>query len=267
MSISSRSSAQEYNWLIQDAERFYNLGLFDEAIIACERYAYFSSDQKLKHAALFIEAKAFQQKGNYKYSSNILLSIPRILLDKHVKSLIEFNLALNSFLDGYYDEAQVYLDNCDTTVMDYSERNNYELIRLFNLCYLEKWQEASVLVNDSPFMSDSLKKELLQLLNKPPKLLNQKRLEWFSRIIPGSGQIFSGYYVEGISSFLLCSGSLALGGLLLINKFYFSAYVLGAGSLYAFYYGGIRRLNEITQTENQNRKQLFIATIKSKLTE
>lgn len=267
MFISNRSNAQDLSWLIHEAEKLYYQGFFDEAIIACERYTYFSSDQKLKPAALFIEAKAFQQKGNYKYSSNILLSIPRIHLDKHVKALIDFNLALNSFLDGYYDEAQVYLDNCDTTVMDYSERNNYELIRLFNLCYLEKWQEASVLVENSPFIADSLKNELILLLNNPPKLLNQKRLEWFSRIVPGSGQIFSGYYVEALSSFLFCSGSLALGGLLLINKFYFSAYVLGAGSLYAFYYGGIRRLKEITQTENQNRKQLFLATIKSKLTE
>ncbi|HOK97548.1 MAG TPA: hypothetical protein PLD12_00255 [Bacteroidales bacterium] len=265
MFINNPITAQDYEWLVEKAKELYNQGLFDEATITCERYLYFSDNPQLKHSALFIEAKAFQQKGNYSYSSNILLSIPRINLEKHTKSLIDFNLALNSYMDGFYDEAQVYLDNCDTTVMDDTERRNYELLKLLNLCYTERWQEASALVKNSSFFSDTLKNELITLLNKPPKLLNAKKLEWLSRFIPGSGQIMAGYWVEGVSSFLLCSGSLTLGIFLFINRYYISGYSLGGGLLYAFYYGGLRRLNEITQAENQNRKNLFIVAIKEKL--
>lgn len=265
MFINSHTNAQDFSWLVQEAESLYNQGKYDDAIITCERYLYFSAEPALKHAALLIEAKAFQQKGNFKYSSNILLSIPKIRLDKHVKSIINFNLALNSYLDGQYDEARVYLDNCDTTLMDLPERSNYELLKLFTLCYLEEWTEAARLAENSSLFSDSLKKDLASLLNKPPKLLNQKKLEWFSRFIPGSGQILAGYFVEGISSFLLCSGSLAVGIFLFANHYYISGYALGAGFLYAFYYGGLRRLNEITLVENQNRKNVFITEIKQTL--
>ncbi|MCX7987144.1 MAG: hypothetical protein N2662_09420 [Bacteroidales bacterium] len=263
--ITSKANTDDYSWLLEEAKNLYNEGLFDEAIINCERYLYFSQDKELKNTALFIEAKAFQQKANYKNSSTILLSISPFQLDPKMKALIDLNLALNGYLQGNYDEAEVYTESCDTSVLDVKDKINFELLRLITLCEREKWKEAIFLAQNSKFISDSIKSELLKLLNNPPKFLNKKKLEWFSRFVPGSGQIIAGHVTEGIFSFALCGSAIALGTFLVLNSYYFSGYFIGAGTLYAFYYGGIRRLDEIVEFENQRKKNSYIQNLKSKL--
>jgi tetratricopeptide (TPR) repeat protein len=258
---------QDFSALTVEAEHLYNVGNYDEAIIACERYLYFNSYITEREKILFLEAKAFQQKGDFETSSNILLSIPQMKLDSHMLYLVNFNLALNSYLLSRYDEAQVFLEDCDTANITIAERKNYELLCILIYCEMGNWEKAQKVVVNSSCISDSKKTSLIHLFDNKPLLLDQHKLEWYSRFVPGSGQFFAGYYVEGSINFIFCASALALGTFLVINGYYISGYFIGAGLIYAFYNGGLRRLKQIVETENISRKKAFIERLKQTLQE
>ncbi len=249
--------------IYQQAQNLYSEGRFDETIIACERYLFFSEIKTLKVEILLLESKAFQQKGNYENASKILLSVPRPLLTSHQRAKIDFELALNSYLSGLYDETEVYLDNCDTSLLSNLDKTNFEILKIFNLCQMGRWDSAQNVILKSKILPNEQKDVALKIFTTKPKMLNGTRLEWFSRFVPGIGQMMAGYFIDGFSSFLFCSTSLAAGIVLVLNGYYISGYFLGAGLLYGFYYGGLRRLNDIVQFENQKRKNTFISKLKN----
>ena len=94
-------------------------------------------------------------------------------------------------------------------------------------------------------------REELELYNKAG-LKSSTCSALMSAIIPGSGQIYSGYYIDGIISFLSIAAS-AIGGLYMYDKghkgvsyslFFFSGLFYG-GNIYSAYNAAERRNNNI----------------------
>ena len=120
-------------------------------------------------------------------------------------------------------------------------------------------------ISKTRYLSITEKSDLKQIYNNKPRLFNAKRLDWYSRFIPGSGQVITGHFFEGMASFLFCASALAFGGYEVYTHYYFTGYFLGAGFLNGFYYGGLRRLKIIVEYENQKRKEEFNDKVKEYL--
>jgi tetratricopeptide (TPR) repeat protein len=259
--IDQVKAQEQYAYLTERAENNYQQGLFDETIIDCERYLFVNPHGNFRFRTVLLEAKALQQKGDFENSTLILLSLPKVLMDSMQRTLISYNLAINSYMQSNYDEASTYLDDCVPHNLPIGLKNSYEILNILTRCQAEQWDSAISAIQRSSF-PQIRKDSLISFVNNRPKLLNRNRLEKFSRIIPGSGQILAGYYEDGVINFALCLSALSFGIYEMINGYYFTGYIVGAGLLYEFYYGGLRRLNNIVSFENQKRKSDLVKNIK-----
>ena len=72
--------------------------------------------------------------------------------------------------------------------------------------------------------------------------MNIKKATKLSSFIPGSGQIYLGYWGEGLTNASLQLCSVAFIAYNIIAAQYFTAITLGTGLLQKFYVGGINRV-------------------------
>jgi len=107
-------------------------------------------------------------------------------------------------------------------------------------------------------------REELELYNKAG-LKSPGCSAFMSAIIPGSGQIYSGYYMDGIISFLSVAAS-AAGGLYMYNKghkgisytlFFFSGLFYG-GNIYSAYNAAEKRNNKTLQDRYKSISSQYI---------
>lgn len=261
--VMSIIDGQENNTLFyeQRANNYYEQSQFNEALLDCERVIYQSSDFKLKTKALFLKAECYKQLGDSKNAISTLMSIRVNGLDSLSIFSLYYELALNNYLNENYDEAGAHVQNM---IMIDSNRTNSGsplLLKIMVLNELSLWDSVKTIISSSSSFSSDEKTYLISLYNERPKLFKGKKLDWYSRFIPGSGQVITGYPVEGSISFILCASALSFGIYEVYTGYYITGYFLGAGFLNGFYYGGLRRLARMIEHENQRRKISFNSKI------
>lgn len=243
------------------ADSLYKTGNFEQCIIACEKYLYFNPTSTQRPIILFKKAKAYQQLGLYDYSSSIFISIPIWRVDTSFYAIIRYNMAINSYMTNNFDQANIFINEAFSYKLPDTLQPDAELLMIVIKCEMQQWDSARFIIQKSSNLTNEKKDTLLQYLKNPPKTLTLNKLEWYSRLIPGSGQIVSGYTLEGITSFLLCASALTLGIYQVIAGYYITGYFFGAGLLHGFHSGGLRRLKLIVETENHKRIKKFNETI------
>lgn len=89
-----------------------------------------------------------------------------------------------------------------------------------------------------------------------PRLKSEKKAEWLSILLPGTGLAYAGKWFEGGLSSLLVLGTIAFTGYQLYTDYYVSI-LFGAGLFYAFYTGGMRYTMDEVNSKNQEIKRNF----------
>ena len=237
------------------ADSFYNASEYNKAILDCERILFFSSDYNSKKRALLLKSDCYKQAGEYDKSLKCLKLVPTIGLERDSVFDLYYNVAVLSYLAKDFEESATQLIKLEFLDSLKSYSNNCFLVRILVLNEMGKWDSAKRLIEKSQYFFPEQKIELINAYKNKPKIFNKKRLEWYSRIIPGSGQVIIGRPFEGFASFILCAASLSFGVYNVYYSYYFTGYFLGAGFLNGFYYGGIRRFNLLVENENQRRIQ------------
>ncbi len=237
------------------ADSFYNVKNYSKALLDCERIIFLSKDYSNKRRALYLQSNCYKQTGEYDKSVNCLKLISSRGLDKEDVFKLYYDIAKFAYMAKYYEESAAQFLKLEALDSVKSYSDNCFLLRILILNEFARWDSAKFLIKKSDFFSSEKKSELIDIYNNKPKIYNKNRIEWYSRIIPGSGQAIIGKPFEGIASFLLCATSLSFGIYNVYYSYYFTGYFLGAGFLNGFYYGGIRRLDLLVENENQRRIQ------------
>ncbi len=86
-----------------------------------------------------------------------------------------------------------------------------------------------------------------------PRLARKKKAAWLSTFIPGSGQMYAGFPGEGLMNTFFVIASLATGTYAVLETYYFTGYLLGAGLFQKFYFGGLRRTESLVDKGNYLR--------------
>jgi len=95
-----------------------------------------------------------------------------------------------------------------------------------------------------------------------PRIRNPKTARIWSMIIPGAGQIYAGYPVQGLINtaiHLTLIGGAAFG---FYQGCYFTAWLAGLGLLQKFYYGGVRRAEELCRIKNRQELETYLLPVK-----
>lgn len=247
------------------ADSFYKSGNFEKAIVDCERALFNVRQFKPRTSISLLKAECFKQMGNFSDANLTLVSMRTIGLDTNTICQIHYEQALNSYLLGMTDEAGSQITQIELLTSGKEFTQNSTFLKILVLNELALWDSAVQIIKHSQYLSVSEKEELATIYKSKPRLFNAKRLDWYSRFIPGSGQIITGHVFEGAMSFLFCATALTFGAYEVYTGYYLTGYFLGAGFLNGFYYGGLRRLKVLVDYENQKRKEGLNGKVKDYL--
>jgi hypothetical protein len=85
--------------------------------------------------------------------------------------------------------------------------------------------------------------------------------------LPGAGELYAGKPFEALASIVLQGAAVYYGIISWQEKYYFSAWFVGAGLFASFHNGGVRRSEKLVQIYNRKQTERFNNKIRSQLTQ
>ncbi len=261
----SISSAQ--HGVFNEPDSLFKIKLYDEALVAFERINYFQTEPAIKTEALFRKAEKLKQLKRFNDAEKCLNRIDLSELSDSVSYKVRYQTALCAYLGGNFTDAESYLTQLffylpDSTV-------NCKALPLFSLVLneLHKWKEAEhklLLFAKFSKEKDSIANQIhtLYSLKKIPKLKNMEKAKLLSSIIPGSGQMYAGYFWEGLGNASLQAVCLGFTGMAIWQKYYISSLFVGYSTFFRFYQGGILRVEYLVNKKNYELTRNYNATLK-----
>lgn len=260
------SARVNVNPLQKSADSLMQYGVYYEAALLYQKAAYFSSGESSRARFLLNAAEAHKARAAFKAGALVLQGINFGEINDTLHYRVRYQAALCAYMDQDFTAAESYLQQLFYFVADSSltltARPLYSLV----LNELERWAEArtNLLTYINNTDADSLQKKCwiktIDSLYQPknlPRLKNPQKAVWLSRFVPGLGQMYAGYWAEGVGSFLCNSATLALTAVGVYYGYYFSSILVGYTVFQRFYIGNTRRAEFLANKTNYKRKKAF----------
>jgi len=253
------------------ADSLFGIGQYQKAVIEYEFTCFSTVSDSISLKSRYQKIQCFKQLGMFAKAIQEANKMDTLKISESEKQTLFHELALCYFMEGHFEQAVFFGEK--SLFLNYN-KDIHLLLILSNLeklnferseFELTNFIEHNLQANKQHAYKDSVK--LLFNNKNIPKLKSTNTARKLSRIIPGSGQIYSGNVTEGLFNLLLHSGILAFGIYEAIVGYYVSAYFSGIGILSKFYGGGIRRAIYLTKKENERRTELFENKAKNLITQ
>lgn len=267
----SISNAQSVG-IFTEPDSLFLIKQYDEALIAFERIHYFSSDGNIKTEALYRKAECLKQLKRFNDAERCLIRIDLSELKDSISYNIRYQMALCAYLGSHFTDAESYL----TQLFFYLPDSNltYHALPLYALVLNEeqKWKEAEQKLDlYISFLTkkDSLVHSITDLYTKKniPKLKNLEKARLLSTLLPGTGQMYAGYFWEGVGSASAQVVCLAFTGVAIWQKYYISSLFVGYSTFFRFYQGGLLRVEYLVNKKNYELTRKYNDKLKNAITE
>jgi hypothetical protein len=256
------------------ADSLYRAGQYYDAAIEYEREGFVVPVNSTKTIALINKAKCLALLGKYEDGEHCLGRIEYSGLPDSLVYQGRYEYALCAYLGQDFGNAESQLLQLQFFVPD--SMLTRESLPLFSLVLneLHKWEEAKQkLLNYVRLSSVPLqtKDSINQVINevyahkKFPKLKSLKKAQTLSYILPGTGQIYAGYFWEGAASASIQLAALAFTGYCVYVHYYIAAFVAGYSTFQKFYMGGINRLEYLVGKKNYELTRAYNDPLKEKI--
>jgi tetratricopeptide (TPR) repeat protein len=240
------------------------------AAIAWEQRFFEAAATMEKVAARLHKVSCLKQCGLFHEALESLDQLPLFGLDDSLRAEVFYQKAFCAYLDGRFEDAAFYMEELKYSLPLYGSRPRTTLLYALTCnetgMYAKARFAASEFLDSLHFSHDSEEYIQLQRLYAPsalPIILKPGKAGMMSTFIPGLGQMFSGRAGEGAVSFLFNAGSLTLGTIAVLNGYYFSGYLIGAGLFQRFYFGGIKRSQFLAEKRNYELSRKFNDSVRS----
>lgn len=238
------------------ADSLFNSGKFESAALEYERIYFVSSESQVKSLALLKKSYCLKKTGNFESALNALNRSENEKPSDSLMYIINQEHALISFLNNDYTRAELILNQLDQESSDSLKQYDYMYLKIIVLNELLKWDESSLLLKKYfGHRNIILDSQTENSLFSQPRLLSSKTAKILSYLIPGSGQIYSGHVLRGITSLGLQGSALIYAIIALQKSFYLSAIFTGFGLFQMFYLGGVRY--SVYLVDKENAKKIF----------
>lgn len=223
--------------------------------------------------ALMRRCGNFEKAGDFE---NALITAGRIQLTNLPDSLLAEAHYLNAFcsyLIHDYPAAENRIQQIDQHWNESLWDKKIFLLKILTLNELMKYDSAAAVAQrfvgkyceqNFPDSSRALLMTLYEKENRP-RFKSTNKAGNLSTFIPGSGQMYSGYAGEGLTSFGLVAASLAFTGYHAWIEHYITAFTLGSSLFQRFYFGGIARAEFLAEKKNFLLKKEYNSRLKEML--
>ncbi len=252
---------------ITKADSLFEKNEYEKAIVLYERCIFSSSNEDSISILLIKKSYAYKEVKQHEKAIITLERIKTETLSDSLHFIVYYELALNAYLDGRFNEA---ISFCNILTYYHKEKafplvNIYIILALSNN-QIENYPDAlkySIESINNSSLQNSKKDSLINALNilfspkNVPKFKKPERAELLSAILPGLGQCYSGYYLEGFASFITHIALAGLTGYAAYKTYYLTAYFGGVSMFMRFYFGGSRRSEFLAHKRNEKNKTDF----------
>ena len=241
------------------ADNLFAAGNFFEAAIEYERAAFMAEGNIDRTYALLGKAGCLKQTGRYADAEHCLERINYQNLTDTLVFTSHYQSGLCSYLAGDLGNAENHLLQIQHFVSDSVLSRPSLVLYSFVLNELGRWAEAKEkllkLISLSPYpaqQKDSLNKivDRLYVPKNYPHLKKISKAQLLSTFLPGAGQMYAGYFWEGVTSLSIQIAAIGFVGYNIIIRHYFTAFTIGTGIFQRFYFGGINRLDYLVGKKN-----------------
>jgi len=223
--------------LLSMADSLFSYENYDEAITEYKRYNFFHPDSKNSDYIYLKIGLCYQKIGNFNKSMDAFYTSIKMSDDDSLKNENRISIAISSIANTNYDFALKELQNVIINYNNFKIKRKADFLKTITYIYLKNWHAASnsfqVFKNDPSYNSNSHILRIDSILNKGKelKLKSPQKAEILSTFLPGSGQIYNGFYKDAFNAF-------ALNGL----NFYITYYLINKdlymkAGLYFLYFG------------------------------
>lgn len=266
----------DINYLFRKADSLFQNKQYQLAGIGYDQIAYLSGENTVKTNALLKKADCYLARKEFAKAEVVLSRIFYADLKDSLIYLARYKTALASYLNSNFGEAESQVIQAKSLLND--SNLVYQIYPLYVLILNEsrKYQEAKeVLKSYARYtIKDTMEAKLiLQEIefqyqdSKIPKLKNPERAKKLSMFLPGTGQIYAGYFWEGALNVTLQLTGLGFTALCIWQKYYFTGAFVGFSIFQKFYGGGMNRAQFLAEKRNYTSTRLFNDTIKKFLFE
>lgn len=249
----------------------YNAGNFARAALEYERVIFGTTDPNTINTALFGRARSFKQMQQFANASAELRRIIMFALSPEELFYYFYEKILCYYLGGSFYEARGAIEEMHLFIEDYASCNPTLILQVLVYNELQQWDQARIVALRFAYcfpepQRDSLK-TIIEQMYSPRNLPNLKsrRMANVLAFIPGLAHIYTGNWVEGMVSFLLNSAALTFGVYEVLNGFFITGYLVGAGILSATYFGGFGRAAFLVDKYNHNAIRSFNNNVRQNL--
>jgi hypothetical protein len=255
-SLTNLLNAQTFEETIKFADLQFSQANYQLAVKEYQRALFFGNGRSTDYlyrqiANAFFKNQQFEQ-ANYFYD----ISYKTATNDSIKKELI-FNKSQSYLLSGDFQKSVYELTSLDSNLSLYfiNKRNFYFAVSYFGL---EDFKKSEIYFLNLTEGRPEAKQAIQKLFNSKKKLYrpNPKTAKTLSRILPGSGQIYSGDIKNGLNSIIL-TGGLALLGVHMYNEYsLFDSFMSVFPWFLRYYQGGYNKAYEIAKRKRTVRRNM-----------
>jgi hypothetical protein len=254
----------DYSVELKTADSLQAIGLLEDAIIAYEFAAYSADNNSVRTIALIKKADCLIIAGKNEAAEKCLTRLNYYDISDSLQYLARYKTALYNYLNTNFEESAAQLEMVAQFLPDSLSMRSKPLFALA-LNELRKWGEAKAqlqLWNIYYHSEDSAAFEAIDQAiaaayspKNYPKFKDPAKAQIWAQIIPGSGQLYSGYIFDAaFTSAMVLSGlGIAAYGVL-VAKYYVTGIMLGYGIFQRFYIAGQNRSEYLARKKNYKTK-------------
>lgn len=262
--------------LFRMADSLFVAGQYQFAAIEYERAFFYSEDVSTRAVALIQKAGCQKASENFDLAEKTLMRINYFGLSDSLAYLARHQTALCAYLAGNFinSESQLLQMSASGGISDSQLIINSMPLYVLVLNEQNKWNEAKEKLKDWVRLSnwpqskkDSLTECIVSIYAEKnhPKLKKQGTAKILSSIVPGTGQIYAGYFFEGIANASLQGASLLLTAYGIYSGYYITSVVVWFGLFQKFYSGAIIRTEYLVDKKNNEMTRKYNNRLKKEV--
>jgi hypothetical protein len=243
---------------------------YELAALEYERICYSTFDNQIRTIALNKKAKCQLSLYNPAAAEKTMLRVGYFGLSDSLVFESRYNTAYASYLNKDFEQASSQLYLVDQ-FLNVEYQTKASLLYALTLNELWDWSGAkeklvfwvqNSLKDESARDSALLSIECAYNQKNYPKYRNPERASAWSTFLPGTGQLYAGYFWDAVFSVAMLSTGLGLAAVgIFVVKYYVAGIVLGYGLFQRFYMAGVKRAEHLAGKRNHINQRKYNAQL------
>lgn len=243
------------------ADSLFLAGQYFEAAIQYERVLFSAEDTSQVRHAVFGKLQCLKQQGLFKEAVRFINASRTDNLPDHLNYKLYYEQMLCAYLGGNFENALAIIEQAKLNFPDAAAEPSVDAIKIMSLNELRRWEEAAEVY--ASFVSKTgIPAPEADLYKKIPALKSVDKAGWLSTFIPGGGQFYAGRPLEGVLSILIQGAGIYYGIISFQEKYYLSAWLVGAGIFGSFHMGSVRRSEALVNQYNKKKAYEFNSKVR-----